>query len=517
MRGDSGGASGSARYRPFVSEDEVGITEFSSPDLGGIGGRLKLLPADFIVEELPSEHWQQLPDDDSEPPAFLEFTLHKTRLGTLSATTELAAELGVPPASFMIAGLKDSHALTTQRVSCRRSALDEAAIRAAADTLPRLAVEDFRFERRPLQIGHTSGNRFRLALRDLLTDERATEAVVSAVRERGFINYYGLQRFGHTGTRNPAVGRAYLARQYKEMVNTILGFQPWGCASAKEAAARNAWHYAHNGRLALQLMPAHCSLERHVLTMLQRLESPDVTPASQHKHRRRDEEADCRRAVLSIPLQTRMLFGYSYFNVLWNKMASERLRRYGLKAVEGDCVIADLDATFGDDDDAGYGCGSSVDGVAGASGGAGGGAEEGQPLSSSGEDDTLGTAVETDLQVADDAEGEEGGGESDTASASGVTAASVASAAASSTGTAAAAAAAAAASAARYRCCYAVHLASVLCVDKHVRVQARWRFRCEQCAVSPHRKQQQASSQSTTSSCRCQALTSPILATSSAS
>ena len=45
----------------------------------------------------------------------------------------------------------------------------------------------------------------------------------------------------------------------------------------------------------------------------------------------------------------RMLFAYSYFNVLWNKMASERLRRYGLKAVEGDCVIADLDATFGDD------------------------------------------------------------------------------------------------------------------------------------------------------------------------
>ncbi len=326
-------ASGTTRYRPFVSEDEVGITEFSTPDLGGIGGRLKLLPADFIVEELPPE----LPSAPSgglfdprgeEEPGFVEFTLHKTRLGTLQATAALAAELGVPPSTFTVAGLKDSHALTTQRVSCRRAVLEEAAIRAAADRLPRLAVADFEFKHQPLKIGRTSGNRFRLVLRDIITDEYTTEAVVSAVRERGFVNYYGLQRFGHTGTRNPAVGRAYLARQYKEMVDAILGFQSWGCASAKETAARNAWVCARNARLALQLMPASCSLERHVLEMLVRLASTDQVP-------QQDDEAQCRLAVLSVPLQTRMLFAYAYFNVLWNKMASERVRRFGLEAVEG--------------------------------------------------------------------------------------------------------------------------------------------------------------------------------------
>ena len=139
MRTGDCNASGNTRYRPFVNEDEVGITEFSNPDCGGVGGRLKLLPADFIVEELPSE--PPAPSNPSAQPGFLEFTLHKTRLGTLQALTALAAELGVPPSTFTVAGLKDSHALTTQRVSCRSALLDEAAIRAAVDNLARLAVE----------------------------------------------------------------------------------------------------------------------------------------------------------------------------------------------------------------------------------------------------------------------------------------------------------------------------------------------------------------------------------------
>ena len=37
--------------------------------------------------------------------------------------------LRVPPATFTVAGLKDSHALTTQRVTVRRGALDEQQIR----------------------------------------------------------------------------------------------------------------------------------------------------------------------------------------------------------------------------------------------------------------------------------------------------------------------------------------------------------------------------------------------------
>jgi tRNA(Glu) U13 pseudouridine synthase TruD len=53
---------------------------------------------------------------------------------------------------------------------------------------------DFEFKHQPLKIGRTCGNRFRLVLRDIVTDERTTNAVVAAVRERGFVNYYGAPR-----------------------------------------------------------------------------------------------------------------------------------------------------------------------------------------------------------------------------------------------------------------------------------------------------------------------------------
>jgi tRNA pseudouridine13 synthase len=65
-----------------------------------------------------------------------------------------------------------------------------------------MRVGNFEFAAEQLRLGDLQGNRFQLVLRDIPAD--SAEAVVAAadgLRRSGFINYYGLQRFGTGAVR----------------------------------------------------------------------------------------------------------------------------------------------------------------------------------------------------------------------------------------------------------------------------------------------------------------------------
>mgnify|MGYP003387173539 CR=1 FL=1 len=58
----------------------------------------------------------------------------------------------------------------------------------------------------PLQLGKLRGNRFEIVLREVSCEAGLVEASCRALAERGFINYYGLQRFGKGGAGNHLIG-----------------------------------------------------------------------------------------------------------------------------------------------------------------------------------------------------------------------------------------------------------------------------------------------------------------------
>jgi tRNA pseudouridine13 synthase len=160
-------------------------------DLPGIGGRIRSVPEDFEVEEIPAYE----PSGQGE---FLYLWVEKRGMGAEYFARQVAHRLGLPAGEVGTAGLKDRHAVTRQWVS----------VPAAAEArLPELASDDLRVLRvsrhtNKLRPGHLHGNRFRVLVRDVTAgaDVAGTvAAVVARLRQDGLPNYYGPQRFGHDG------------------------------------------------------------------------------------------------------------------------------------------------------------------------------------------------------------------------------------------------------------------------------------------------------------------------------
>src|SRR5262245_22710009 len=79
-------------------------------DLPGVGGRLKTVPEDFEVEEVPAYQ----PGGSGD---FLYLWVEKRDMGAEYFTRQVAKRLGIAPGDVGTAGLKDRRAVTRQFVS----------------------------------------------------------------------------------------------------------------------------------------------------------------------------------------------------------------------------------------------------------------------------------------------------------------------------------------------------------------------------------------------------------------
>lgn len=162
------------------------LLPFLTAELSGIGGVLKTAPEDFIVEEIPA----YLPSGEGE---HLFLWTEKRDLAAEQLHARIARVLRISRNDVGIAGLKDRRAVTRQFVSV--PARCEALISRLES--PELRVLSATRHRNKLRTGHLRGNRFEIVVRDSADDALACAAAIGPViRERGFPNYYGEQRFG---------------------------------------------------------------------------------------------------------------------------------------------------------------------------------------------------------------------------------------------------------------------------------------------------------------------------------
>jgi tRNA pseudouridine13 synthase len=192
-------------------------------DLPPAGGAVKIVPEDFVVEEVPAYEPCGLGEH-------LYLWIEKRGLDTVGVVRELSAALGVPERDVGYAGLKDRQGVTRQWFSV--PAAGEAKL-AALQGAAGIRVLAARRHGNKLRTGHLRGNLFRIRIREV-RDPGAALACFERLGQQGVPNYFGEQRFGRQddnatagrmllrGERLPRAPTAFLRRLYLSAWQSLL-------------------------------------------------------------------------------------------------------------------------------------------------------------------------------------------------------------------------------------------------------------------------------------------------------
>ena len=144
-----------------------------------------------------------------------------------------------------------------------------------------------------------------------------------SLRDFGFINYYGLQRFGNC-VKIPTylIGKALLAGDFKTASDLIMQERVGEPHFMQQM--RRCYNETRDPEQALRtLHSTNTSVEARLLHGL-----------------RKHGATNYLQALLNLPRNMLMLYTHAYQSFIWNQVASKR-RELGLEVLEGDLVFTE--------------------------------------------------------------------------------------------------------------------------------------------------------------------------------
>mgnify|MGYP002621445908 CR=1 FL=1 len=295
---------------------------------------------------------------------YLHFTLYKENKDTMDAVNTIARLLKVKASNFGFAGTKDRRAATVQRISVYRQKIKN--LIWLNSRVPNVKVGDFEYCKEPLQLGQHGGNEFVIVLKNchpvaaygmdftliqrMKMIQQAVECGLAYLKRHGYINYYGLQRFGTHTIGTHYLGMKILKGDLEGFIEDILHVDehlitevlnspntpPPITANKDTREGREAqnnrdelnrargittWKLTKNADKALEFLPKRYSSECAIIRHLGKAPK------------------DFNGAVLSITRGLRMMYIHAYQSYVWNHVASYRWSKYGERVIEGDLVI----------------------------------------------------------------------------------------------------------------------------------------------------------------------------------
>ena len=281
----------------------------------GIGGKLRTLATDFIVEERSC-----YPPKDPQG-HFTIATVTSTNWETNLLVRSISKRLRISRKRIRFAGTKDKRAVTTQLMSFYR---------VPPPQLQQINIKDVHIKDvypslRGLAIGDLLGNRFTITIRNItskVTPDTVKDMLSTINTIGGFPNYYGVQRFGVIRPITHLVGLHLVGHDIERAVMTYLG-HPMKGEDPVSFESRQQLEETHDFTTAFTSYPPHLLFEKAMLNHL--VAHPSDFPG----------------ALNELPRNLLTMFVYAYQSFLFNKILSKRLHQgFPLhEAIEGDIVL----------------------------------------------------------------------------------------------------------------------------------------------------------------------------------
>ncbi|KAI1743550.1 pseudouridine synthase [Xylaria scruposa] len=278
---------------------------------------------------------------------YLHFSLYKENKDTMDALNHMAKTLRIHPKAFGAAGTKDRRAVTVQRVSIKGRS--PASLILVNERINSIKIGDFKYAQNPIRLNDHDGNEFVIVLKNcvfsgtenlnfeekLNVAKSTIDSALTQVIQRGFINYYGTQRFGTHQIGTQEVGMKILKEDFAGAIEALLSYDPHLLQDSEDqdivkgvhredinrARACSTFLKSKDSKVALEYLPPRCHVEKTVIQHLGK--SP----------------TDFVGALMSINRSMRTMYGHAYQSLVWNFVASKRWERFGAQVINGDLVL----------------------------------------------------------------------------------------------------------------------------------------------------------------------------------
>ncbi len=296
------------------AEKKTGIEIFFTP-MEGIGGKIRTVPKDFIVKEVSIYPLKK------EKGRFTIAEITAINWETNGLVKEFSKRLHISRKRIGFAGTKDKRAKNTRLMSFHNISEDD---------LFKVKIKDVTIENiyrsdHPVKIGCLIGNKFEIIIRNVSEDVRSEqiEDIISIiVKNGGFPNFYGIQRFGIIRPITHVVGRYIVFNDFEKAVMSYIA-NPIKEEDEDTYNLRDRLEKTYDFSEALKSYPNHLNFEKAMLNKLV------IDPE------------DFVGALNELPKNLLTMFIYAYQSYLFNRMLSERIKqKLPLnKAIIGDVVF----------------------------------------------------------------------------------------------------------------------------------------------------------------------------------
>ncbi|MFX1392926.1 MAG: tRNA pseudouridine(13) synthase TruD [Promethearchaeota archaeon] len=300
---------------------------YRTPDIEGVGGVYKNSYKDFIVKEITNNGKILEIKDDFKSPPFLEdskdkytsFNLIKVNKDTFEAINEISQALRIPQNLIFYSGLKDKCSISVQKLSIKGNFIE---------ALRKLKIRDSFFRsieptKKHVKLGANWGNNFTIVIRNIENKKeikRNIDNLIEFLGKQGFLNYFGLQRFGIYRPNSHIVGKYLLEGNFEKAFNEFVSVK-YSTESTQLQAIRSNVQNNIDLEGVYETFPKSLSYER---TMIKHLI---------------DFPGDYEGCFNAIPSDLKNLLISSFQSYIFNKMLSLRVKKgIPLNPVKGDTI-----------------------------------------------------------------------------------------------------------------------------------------------------------------------------------